>query len=292
MLDWLVSIQFPAGGFQGGVVGATPCVPVTFNTGQILIGLASGAERWSQAYREPMRRAADWLVETQDADGCWRRHATPFAAAGEKAYETHVSWGLLEAARIDGSEKYASAARRNIEWALTHQAPNGWFGKCCLTDSTAPLTHTIGYVLRGMLEAAEYFDDSRFLAAGQKTAEGLLQVQARDGSLPGRLDSNWQGTVDWICLTGLVQIAACWLMLYEKTGDPRHCDAAFMANRFVRSTLRRDASEDVRGGVKGSFPVDGGYGTNQYLNWACKFMIDANRMEIDARRRSSLEVKP
>lgn len=292
MLDWLVGIQFPDGGFQGGVAGCTPCVPVTFNTGQILIGLASGAERWRQAYREPMQRAADWLVETQDADGCWRRHPTPFAAAGEKAYETHVSWGLLEAARIDRSEKYASAARRNIEWALTHQTPNGWFAKCCLTDPAAPLTHTMGYVLRGVLEAEESFGDGQFLAAGQKTAESLLTVQAEDGSLPGRLDSNWQGTVDWICITGVAQIAACWLMLFEMTGDSRYRDAGFLANQFVRSTLRLDASDNVRGGVKGSYPVDGGYGTNEYLNWACKFMIDANRMEIDARQRASLEVPP
>src|SRR5215831_21390816 len=28
MLDWLVSIQFPDGGFQGGPIGSTPVVPV------------------------------------------------------------------------------------------------------------------------------------------------------------------------------------------------------------------------------------------------------------------------
>src|SRR6476646_2381191 len=38
VLDWLVSIQLEGGGFQGGVIGQTPVVPVTFNTGQILIG--------------------------------------------------------------------------------------------------------------------------------------------------------------------------------------------------------------------------------------------------------------
>src|ERR1044071_9673228 len=43
MLDWLVAIQFPEGGFQGGIVNQTPRMPVTFNTGQILIGLAAGA---------------------------------------------------------------------------------------------------------------------------------------------------------------------------------------------------------------------------------------------------------
>jgi hypothetical protein len=34
------------------------------------------------------------------------------------------------------------------------------------------------------------------------------------------------------------------------------------------------------GGVKGSFPVSGGYGRFQYLNWACKFSIDANLLEL------------
>lgn len=87
MLDWLVEIQLDGGGFQGGRIDAQPVVPVTFNTGQILIGLAAGQAEFG-GYREPLRLAADWLVESQDEDGCWRRHPTPFAARGEKAYET------------------------------------------------------------------------------------------------------------------------------------------------------------------------------------------------------------
>src|SRR5271157_3813134 len=46
MIDWLVSVQFPGGGFQGGTIGASPVVPVTFNTGQILLGLAAGVEKF------------------------------------------------------------------------------------------------------------------------------------------------------------------------------------------------------------------------------------------------------
>ena len=95
MLDWLVSIQLPNGGFQAGPVGSEPICPVTFNTGQILIGLASGVRELGDEYREPMCRAADWLVATQDDDGCWRSQPTPFAAPGEKAYETHVAWGSV-----------------------------------------------------------------------------------------------------------------------------------------------------------------------------------------------------
>ena len=132
MLDWLVSIQLSGGGFQGGTIDSTPVVPVTFNTGQILLGLCSGVREFGN-YREAMCRAADWLVKTQDPDGCWRRHPTPFAKSGEKSYETHVAWGLFEAARIEPDKGYSEAALCNIRWALRWQHDNGWFDKCCLT---------------------------------------------------------------------------------------------------------------------------------------------------------------
>ena len=109
-LDWLVAIQFPDGGFRGGKVDQQPRVPVTFNTGQILLGLAAGAAHLDRAkYLEPMQRAAQWLVDTQDADGCWRKHPTPFGRAGEKVYETHVSWGLFEAARVSPDKGFGEA---------------------------------------------------------------------------------------------------------------------------------------------------------------------------------------
>jgi len=96
MLEWLVSIQISDGGFQGGTVNQTPVVSVTFNTGQILLGLAAGLAEFGEEYRKPMIAAADWLVETQDSDGAWRSHPTPFAKGCDKTYETHVSWGLVE----------------------------------------------------------------------------------------------------------------------------------------------------------------------------------------------------
>ena len=100
MLDWLVSIQMPSGAFRGGAIGDSPLVPVTFNTGQILLGLAAGVTEFGAHYRRAMLAAADWLVRTQDSDGCWRKHPTPFAAPGEKTYETHAALGLFEADRV------------------------------------------------------------------------------------------------------------------------------------------------------------------------------------------------
>ena len=278
MLDWLVSIQFPDGGFQGGPVGADPLVPVSFNTGQILLGLAAGVREFGE-YRQPLLRAADWLLKTQDPDGCWRRYSSPFAAPGEKTYDTHIAWGLLEAARVAPAKPYADAALANIRWALRSQSENGWFAKCCLNEPSRPLTHTLGYALRGIIEAYRFTGDRTLLLAARKTADGLLAHMQKEGFLPGRLYPNWEGAVPWACLAGTVQIALCWLMLYQETDEEQYRKAAFVANRYVRRTMKITGPSETRGAIKGSFPVWGGYGTYEYLNWACKFFVDSHLLE-------------
>lgn len=280
MADWLVSIQLPGGGFQGGKVDSKPVVPVTFNTGQILLGLAA-AEASFGGYRSAMQRAADFLVETQDRDGCWRRHPTPFAKAGEKAYETHVAWGLLEAARIEPGRGYADAALANVRWAIGLQRPNGWFDRCCLDDPARPLTHTIGYALRGVIEAYRFSRHPAFLESALRTADGVLSALRPDGQLPGRLRADWSPAANWVCLTGSAQIAHCWLMLAELSGNPRYAEAAQKANAFVRRVVRVTGAPEVRGAVRGSYPASGPYGRYQYLNWAAKFLADALMLEID-----------
>jgi len=279
MLDWLVSIQFPDGAFQGGMVDQQPRLPATFDTGQILIGLAAGT-KLDAKYRDPMLRSADWLVASQDSDGAWRKYETPFAASGDKVYETHVAIGLFRAARLESRRGYLESASKQVDWALGHQRPNGWFTNCCLTDIHNPLTHTIGYALRGVVEAYLSTGQERYLAAACRTADGLLSAFDKNGRLAGRLNERWQPAAGWVCLTGTSQIVECLLLLAGPAGRDDYRLTARSANAFVRRTVGIEGSPDMRGGVRGSFPVDGWYGKWQFLNWACKFTIDANRAEL------------
>lgn len=283
MLDWLVSIQLPEGGFQGGAIGDEPVCPVTFNTGQILIGLAAGAARFGDdAYVVAMHRAAQWLVDTQDADGCWRNHPSPHAERGERVYDTHVAWGLFEAARVAPDAGYQEAAIRNVEWALTHQRRNGWFGRNCIDDSTQPLTHVIGYALRGVIEAYRFTKDPYFLESARLTADALVSVIGSDGYLPGRFRSDWTPSVSWSCLTGTSQIAHSLLILHDIVPNETYLQAAQRSLAYVRRTISTAGAIGVVGGVQGSFPVDGGYCTMEFPNWAAKFTIDATWAELDA----------
>lgn len=286
MLDWCVAIQFPQGGFQGGKIDSLPRVPVTFNTGQILLGLAAGVEAYGAAYQDAMQRAAKWLRDSQDADGCWRRHPTPFAGPGDKAYETHVAWGLFEADRIAPGHGYGAAGLRQVDWALSKQRCNGWFESNCLDNPLLPLTHTIGYALRGLLEAHRFAGRADLLDAAVRTATGIANAVAADGYLAGRLGPDFQPGADYACLTGSVQNAHCLFLLYRLTGERRYLDAGRRLNRYVRRSISIDGPAHARGGVKGSFPVDGDYGAWAYLNWAAKFCIDANLLELELAREA------
>ncbi|HPF47145.1 MAG: hypothetical protein KDF58_07725 [Alphaproteobacteria bacterium] len=279
-LDWCEKIQLESGAFQGGRIENDP-VPVTFNTGQILIGLAAGVKEFDQ-YHTAMNKAAQWLVDTMDDDGAWRRFSTPFAEKGEKAYETHVSWGLLEAAKVSGNKDYGDAALKNIKWALTKQLENGWFKDCCLDQPDSPLTHTLGYVLRGIMEGYLYSKDEKLLQSALKTAGAFTTLVDDEGYLPGRWYRDWTPAVSWVCLTGAVQIAHSLLLIYKETGHEKYLKTALKLNKYVRRTIRLEGENDAMiGGVKGSYPIDGLYGRFEYLNWAAKFFIDSNMLEAE-----------
>src|SRR2546422_6047081 len=53
----------------------------------------------------------------------------------------------------------------------------------------------------------------------------------------------------------------------------------------TRRLVRLDGPPDTRGAVSGSFPLDGSSRPYQYLNWAAKFVVDANLAEVAVRRR-------
>lgn len=189
-VDWLISVQTQKGGWPGWVVGVS-AEPVTFNTGQILIGLAAALRAGHVLAREPAIRGGDWLLAMQDEDGAWRRGLTQFASPGPKAYETHTGWGLLVLSEATGQNRFAEAALRHADWALGQQRPNGWFDRCCLTDRLHPLTHTIGYTVRGLLEAWRVSGEVRFLEGAQRAGAMLARRVEGDGFLPGRLAADW-----------------------------------------------------------------------------------------------------
>src|SRR5687768_6359289 len=211
MAEWEAEVQMDNGAVQGGTTAFT-ATPAVFNTGQVLFG-------WSRAFRETGRqifrtsadRAADFLVSVQDPDGAWRRGGSNYARPGVNLYDARTAWGLLEAFKVTANPKHREAGRRNLEFVVSQQHPNGWFPHCCLEDDQRPLLHTIAYTIEGLLEAGVMLENSRFVDAARRPLDVLLSLQRSDGSLAGQFDSDWKPAVRWSCLTGDAQIALCWL---------------------------------------------------------------------------------
>jgi hypothetical protein len=284
MAAWESDIQLPDGGVRAGTMDATQVVPTIFNTGQVLFGwLSAWQQTQDMRFRDSAARAADWLVAAQDPDGAWRRFASPFATHTVNTYNTRVAFALAKAGRDLQEPRYLDAAVRNVQWALTQMHSNGWLENNDLEDNERPLTHTIAYATRGILEVGLIADNSTFVETAGQIARAVAHSQRRDGALPGRLDSTWQAAVRWTCVTGNAQMAIIWQRLAAETGDPSWKTAAENAIRFNLSILDLTASDEgVRGGVSGSHPRSGGYMKHRYPNWAAKFFMDALMLQLEA----------
>jgi hypothetical protein len=284
MAQWEIDVQLESGAVQGGVIGHAPS-PAIFNTGQVLFGWAAAfRETGDPRFQKAASRAADFLVDAQDADGAWRRHGSRFARPGVNVYDARTAWGLLDASLVTGDPRHRDGALRNLRYVLTRQRPNGWFEECCLDDDRRPLLHTIAYTMEGLLEGGAIAGDADLIAAARRAADALLARQRPDGSLSGRFDDQWQATARWSCLTGDAQTAIVWLRLGEITGEGRYVEGGQRLNRYLMSTQDLGATDPgVRGGIKGSDPIYGEYGSHEYLNWAAKFFADALMLETPPR---------
>ena len=280
MARWEAAVQMESGAVQGAVIGF-PQAPAIFNTGQVLFGWARAYEETEDdTFRAAAVRAGDFMLAAQDPDGAWRRHGSKHARSGVNLYDTRSAWGVARAWQATGEARFRAVASRNFEFALTRQTANGWYAECCLDDDREPLLHTLAYTMEGLLEGGVLLDEPRFLESARRAADALLPLQRADGSLPGRFDSAWRPAVGWSCLTGDAQTSIVWLRLFQLTGETRYRDAGLAMNRFLMRTQRLDdPNPGVRGAIKGSHPLWGGYGPFEYPNWGAKFFADALLLE-------------
>ena len=277
MGDWEISVQMPSGAVMAGRANSQDPQPAIFNTGQVLLGWAALLKKTQEErFRHSGIRAADWMLSNQEPDGNWIRGNSPYANPNTTLYNVKAAWGMAEFGLVIDVPAYVSAALRNAEYALRFQRPNGWFENCCLTDASQPLLHTIAYTMQGLLGIGRLASRADLIAAVEKCAQSLLELMDEEGFVPGRIDSEFEGTVSWCCLTGSAQTSIVWTELYEITGNPQYLSGAQRINQYLVS--RHDITSpypNIRGGVTGSWPVWGDYGRYMVLNWATKFFVDA-----------------
>lgn len=280
MAEWEADIQLEDGAVRAGTMDSEKVAPTVFNTGQVLFGWTRAwKETGDLRFRSAAMRAAEWLAAAQDSDGAWRRFASPFARHKLNSYNTRTAWGIARVGAAFDQPRFLDVARANIEWAISRAHANAWLDDNCLEFNERPLTHTIAYSLRGILEVGVILQEDRYLDFAVRMAYAVASAQRDDGALPGRLDDQWRPKARWSCLTGNAQMAINWLRLAQISGDAAFRKHAQRANRFNMMTQVLTGPDETRGAIKGSFPADGGYMTWRYPNWAAKFFMDALMLE-------------
>lgn len=292
MADWETGIQMKNGAVRGGAINPEDPIPSVFCTGQVIFGWARAYEETkNRKYLDAGNRAGGYLLSVQDKNGCYHEDARyDFARKDTTVYHTRVAWSMAVLGTSVGNDDFISSAEKNILYNLKFQQPNGWFANNCLYDPDRPLLHTICYAIRGVLETGLLLNNEGFIAAAKTAADNLLVVTEEAAFPPGRLDGNWKGTVDWSCLTGDAQLAIIFLRLHQRTSDARYALAAQKLIDFIKTTQNcADSNPGIRGGIKGSYPFNGRYGTFQMLNWAAKFYADA--LLLDMAIKQNMEYK-
>jgi hypothetical protein len=273
---WESSIQLESGAVQGGVIGQGR-TPAVFNTGQVIFGwLAALQETGDNQFEDSARKAGRYLVSVLESDGHWRKGNSQFAQPETTLYNARVAWALAEAGVRLNEPAFRDAAARNLRAVRAQQLSNGWFPNCCLTDPRRPLLHTLAYTVRGLLEGGRVLEDESLIAAAARTSDALRAQVTPRGFMPGRFNADWSAGVSWSCLTGEAQTANNLMRLFVITGDRSWIEPIPRILRFLKQTQNRTSDLDgLRGGIKGSYPISGGYGKFELLNWATKYFADA-----------------
>lgn len=280
--DWLIEIQKPSGGWQGETL-LSHRPEVVFNTGQIIRGLVVVYQHTHhQKYLDASIKAADWLCDIQEKNGSWVKNAFMNVA---RVYDSYVDVPLLQLYKITGNHRYKETAVKNLDWIVDQkQTPNGWFMDCdnTIKHNNKPILHTIAYTIDGLINSGLLLDDQKYIQAGQKAANKLLDSYNSHRILSGRYDENWNGSQLPI-LTGYAQMAINWMNLYHITHNKAYLNASLEINRQLVWVQRADdcSIDAVRGAISGSFPIWGKYEPFSYPNWATKYFVDALLLEVD-----------
>ena len=295
MARWEIGIQMPSGAVQGGpVCPPEQQTPAAFNTGMVLDGWCSVyQDTRDDAILEAARRAADFLVADLDDNGYFRTNGK-FVKAGQiKTYSCLCAWSLYRFGNLCSEAHYRHAAVRAVEGALRQQRPNGWFAHNCLMRSEAPLTHTIGYTLQGVLEVGALSGRRDFIVAVQRSLDQIIPQIRADGYLPGMFYEDWQPASFSSCLTGSAQIALVSYRLARLTGENTYREIGDRLLDFLKA-MQAMATDvhDANGALPGSFPIFGDYMRGGYPNWATKYLLDALMMQHDTAAPSGASEKP
>lgn len=242
---WLCNIQ-KADGSWGDAAGKRSYI---FDTGQILKGLLAISNLIPEV-RVNILRGCEWLVSKVEADGrlplldedAWGR-----GIANAELVHLYCLSPLREASERYGIPKYGEKADKVLAYYKKgHREDILRFER---------LSHFQAYVLEALVDLGE-------IDLAREGMEVMAEYLDQSGYVPA------YSNVEWVCSTGLFQLAVVWF----KMGDIKRGNQAFA----YACSLQNES-----GGWYGSYPAgsnateENTYIPYDEISWTEKFFLDA-----------------
>lgn len=243
---WLCSVQKP----EGSWCDTNDTTPYVFDTAQILKGLLSVKELLP-GVESHIIKGCDWLLSNIHENGRMTTPSTDAWGTDENTCSELIHLyclsPLLQAAEVYHRPEYEEAAYRVLSYYKENAMDK--------IMNFSLLSHFYAYVMEALVDMGE-------TELARQAMNNISHYQKKSGAVPA------YHHVDWVCSTGLFQLALVWFRL----GDLERGNAAF---RYACSL------QNESGGWFGSYvSEENGKETNTYfpaseISWAVKYFLDA-----------------
>ncbi len=238
---WEASVQRPDGAFA-----AMDGIPYTFDTAQVIRGFLAVLDDMPEL-ENSLRRACDYVASQIAPNGrvctlsydMWK---LPDGSVFSEYANLYVLPPMFQAGQKLSEGRYVEAARRGL---------NYFKAKADLVEfkpELGTLSHIFGYMMEALVDVGE-------IGLANKGLQQAARIQKESGAIPAHPG------VDWICSTGMAQLALAWY----KLGNSVPADKAV---RYL------EEMQNSSGGFYGSYGVGARYLPGQEISWAVKFFLD------------------
>ena len=247
LAKWEASVQRPDGSFVG-----PDNHPYTFDTAQVIRGFLAVLDDMPELENN-LKRACDYVVSQITDEGevlspsydAWK---LPDGGTFSIYANLYVLPPLVQAGRKLSEPMYVETAKRGMDYF--RRRPD-------LVDfkpEMSTFSHIFGYMIEGLVEMGELDMAKRGLAQ-------VAAIQKPNGAIPAYPE------VEWVCSTGMAQLAVTWYKLGEI--EP--------ANRAMDYL---EKIQNSSGGFYGSNGRGAKYFPKEEISWAVKYFIDAYLLKI------------